>query len=209
MMATDVKKTLAGKDARLFGWEQAGNIIVPTRTAMQANTLPGGAGSGIISATGVVYVTNVQTAGNIVMTRILMDLTGLNSSAAGDIIGDDGAANCHIGQMRQTIGGITVVGTPFAGTVTCLETPAGGEPDIDLYSAVEGTGAEDSAITALDETALLNAGADWTAATTMALTAVPAADEYLYLVGSGTGTDATYTAGKFLIEIMGYAENLA
>ena len=39
----------------------------------------------------------------------------------------------------------------------------------------------------------------------MALTAVPAADEYLYLAASGGATNATYTAGIFLITLYGQA----
>jgi hypothetical protein len=85
-----------------------------------------------------------------------------------------------------------------------LEAPAGGEPDIDLYSATESTGTEDAAITGLVETALLLTGADWTIDLVRALTDIPADVEYLYLVGSGAGTDAIYTAGKFLIELFGY-----
>ena len=33
---------------------------------------------------------------------------------------------------------------------------------------------------------------------------VPPANGYLYLVGSGGGTDAVYDAGKFLITLWGY-----
>jgi hypothetical protein len=128
-----------------------------------------------------------------------VDLTGLNSSAAADIIGVNAAANCHLGQITAAD-----CGTILTGTMTCLEAPATGEPDIDLYSAVEATGTEDAAITGLDETVLMAAAVDWTLGTVKALTAMPAADEYLYLVGSGAGTSATYTAGKFLIELLGY-----
>ena len=39
--------------------------------------------------------------------------------------------------------------------------------------------------------------------TPFALSAFPAADEFLYLVGSGGGTDDTYTAGKLLITLYG------
>ena len=158
------------------------------------------AGSGITSGTGTVYKSSVVDGGGIITTRIIVDLTGLNSSAAADIIGDDAAANCHIGQVTADVNG-----TVFGGTVTCLEVPAGGEPDVDLYSADEATGTEDTAVTALtNDTALVDSGEDWTLNLSKALTAVPAADQYLYLVGSGEGTDATYTAGKFLIELYGY-----
>ena len=41
----------------------------------------------------------------------------------------------------------------------------------------------------------------------MTATAVPAADEFLYLT-LGDTTDADYTAGKLLIELMGYEAQL-
>lgn len=157
------------------------------------------AGSGI-DGIAETYKAGIVQSGPLVETRIFIDLTGLNSSAAGDIIGDDAAANCHIGQIT-----VARNGTMIGGKVECLETPAGGEPDIDLYSAAEATGTEDAAITGLTETALLNAGADWTAGTSMGLTALPADEEYLYLVASGGGTDDAYTAGKFLITLYGYS----
>jgi hypothetical protein len=157
------------------------------------------AGAGITGGTGTVYTSQVQQTGNIVTTYIFIDLTGLSSSAAADIIGVEATAACHLGAID-----FAESGTPFAGRVSCIETPATGEPDIDLYSAVEATGTEDAAITGLDETALLAAAADWTGGASQALTAVPADGEYLYLVGSGAGTDAVYTAGQFLITIEGY-----
>lgn len=162
-----------------------------------------GAGTGITTGTGTVYKSGVQRDGEIIMTRIFIDLTGLNSKNTDlDIIGVDGTAlPCHIGQITATQNG-----TIIAGTMRCLEVPAGGDPNIALYSATEGTGVEDGLISALTETALFDPNADWTIDMSRSLTAVPAADQYLYLVqGDATGTDATYTAGKFLITLIGYA----
>jgi hypothetical protein len=124
----------------------------------------------------------------------------LNSSATADIIGKQSAANCHLGQITTAESGQL-----FAGSMTCLEAPVGGDTDIDLYCAVEATGTEDAAVTALTETALLNAGSAWTLNEAIALTAVPVANNYLYLSSGGAGADATYTAGKFLIELRGYS----
>ena len=162
-----------------------------------------GAGTGITTGTGTVYKSGVQRDGEIIMTRIFIDLTGLNSKNTDlDIIGVDGTAlPCHIGQITATQNG-----TIIAGTMRCLEVPAGGDPNIALYSATEGTGVEDGLISALTETALFDPNADWTIDMSRSLTPVPAADQYLYLVqGDATGTDATYTAGKFLITLIGYA----
>ena len=158
-------------------------------------------GSGILG-TAADYAANVTVAGDLIKTEIFIDLTGLNSNAVGDIIGKDGGtANCHIGQITSAL-----CGTIFAGTLQSLETPAGGEPDIDLFAATEATGAEDAAVSGLTETQLLEMNADLSASnlgTPFVLSAFPAADQYLYLTGGGGTTDATYTAGKFLITLYG------
>lgn len=157
------------------------------------------AGTGITTGTGTVYQSSVSTLGGIKITRILIDITGLNSNVVSDIIGVDATANCHIGQITAAQNG-----TIFGGRMECLEAPATGEPDIDLFAADESTGTEDTAITALtNDTAIVTAGADWTLGLIKYVTAIPAADQYLYLVGGGGTTDATYTAGKFLIELYG------
>lgn len=160
------------------------------------------AGTGITAGTGTVYESSVTREGGIITTQILIDITGLHSEATDlDIIGVDGSSNpAHIGQITAAKNG-TILG----GIMRCLEVPTGGDPNIALYSADEATGTEDSLITALTETALFDPDADWTIDMSRSLTAVPAANEYLYLVqGDATGTDADYTAGKFLITLYGY-----
>lgn len=156
-----------------------------------------GAGNGV-NGTAALYKTGVLRTGKIIKTAILMDLTGLRSTAAGDIIGDDGTSEpCHIGRLSKQVNG-----TIFSGRVTCLEVPAGGTPDIDLHAADEGTGSEDDAISGLTNTELTNGGAH-TLGDVDELTALPSAGQYLYLVAGAT-LDADYTAGKFLIELEGY-----
>ena len=158
-------------------------------------------GTGISTGTGTLYSGNVTVAGDLIKTEIFIDLTGLNSSAAGDIIGKQSTANCHLGQITAALNGTIV-----AGTFQSLETPTGGEPDIDLFAATEATGTEDAAVSGLTETKLLDLGADLASGnlgTQFALTAFPAAGEFLYLVASGGGTDDTYTAGKLLITLYG------
>lgn len=175
------------------------NVSTGTETVLWTSptALTTGAGAGITTGTGTVYATSVSRSGNIVTTRILMDLTGLRSTAGGDIIGVNGTSlACHIGRIVAAESG-----TIIAGTITCLEAPAGGDPDIDLHSATEATGAEDTAISTLTETQLVNSG-DHTLGSVKILTAFPAANEYLYLVAGDT-TDADYTAGKLLIELIG------
>ena len=169
-----------------------------TKMAVEATASAG------IEGTAAVYVTQVNrlksdtdTNVNIVKTTIMIDLTGLkDGGTAGDIIGKDGSGVAFIGQVTTAN-----QGTVFGVTMTCLETPAGGSTDIDLFSATEGTGVNDTAISDLTETQIINAGA--ASAGTMVAGGDIAADQYLYLVSQGTG-DATYTAGRFMIEVVGY-----
>lgn len=152
-------------------------------------------GTGITTGTGAICVANGGESGGIYKVSILVDLTGLNSGGtAGDIIGVDGTAlPCYIARLPT----MTVLG----GRMTCLELPAGGDTDIDLYSAAEGTGVEDQAVSALTETEIINGGTQALGTVTV-FSAYPTLNQYLYLVGQST-SDATYTAGRFLIEIFG------
>ena len=168
-------------------------------TSFDANTLATEAGTGITTGSGTIYRSSVQRVGGIITTRILIDLTGLRSTGSGDIIGVNGTSLvCHIGQITAAQNG-----TILTGSMECFEAPAGGDPDINVHSATEGTGVEDGAIADLTETLLVNAGGA-TLGSKVYFSAVPAADEFLYLT-TGDATDADYTAGKLFIEMMGYA----
>lgn len=146
------------------------------------------------------YASGAIQNGTIKTTRIVIDLTGLVGSATDlDIIGNTGgAANAHIGQITAALSG-TLVG----GRITCLEVPAGGSTDIDFYAATEGTGAQDALVTSLTETALVTAGGAWASGTVKGLTALPAADQYLYVTNGAGAAGGTFSAGKFLIELFG------
>lgn len=187
------------EQARRGSFNEIATLLRAILTGDYASKLAQEAGTGITAGVGTVYKSSVKKHGGIIHTQLIVDLTGLNSSATGDIIGVNAAANCHLGKVTAERNG-----TLFAGTMECLEAPATGDNDVDLYSATESTGTEDSAVGGLTETALLASGGAWTAGTRKALTALPAADEYLYLAAGGAGADATYTAGKFLIEFWGY-----
>ena len=162
------------------------------------------AGAGI-EGTADVYVTQVErfksdttTNVNIVKTTILLDLTGLTKSAtAGDIIGKDGDGVAYFARVTTADQGVI-----FGIQMTCLEVPSAGDGDIDIYSATEGTGVEDTAITALTESQITNGGA-LTAGSMVAGGAI-SADQYLYLVNAQGAGAGTYTGGRLLIELTGY-----
>ena len=158
------------------------------------------AGTGITSGTGTVYHSWIEKMGNVIKTSIFIDLTGLDSSASGDVIGKAATANSHIGQYTTAVSG-----TLFAGSMTCLETPAGGDADIDLHSVDEATLAEDAAIsTGTNGVTLQAVDVDFSGTQNgpISLANLPTANQYLYLV-DGEGTNGTYTAGKLLIELYG------
>ena len=156
------------------------------------------AGTGITEATGEVYKSWVERYGNVIKTSILIDITGLRHSAAGDIIGDDGTSeHCHLGEITDALNGII-----FAGRMTCFEAPT--VLDLDLYQASVGTGIEDAAISGVvGQTELINSG-NWVLGDVKLMTQanLPDDTDFLYLVCQSAG-DADYAAGKFLIELWG------
>ena len=186
---------LTSLHGRLLGLDSGGRLVTP-KGIVTADGMTPGAG---VSGTGGAYRSVITKEDGIIKTQIYIDLTGLASSTTDlDIIGV-GASAAYIGQHTVAQNGIL-----FAGRMICLELPATGVTDIDLYAATEATGVFDGGIAALAETALLTKGGAWAARTVSALTALPAADQYMYLTCGAAGTVGTYTAGQFLIELEGY-----
>ena len=176
-----------------------GTLSVTGRSTLTGNTIATTAGTGITTGTGTVYQAGVIKIGEVFHTTILIDLTGLASSGSGDIIGKDSTANSHIGQITAAVNG-TVLG----GKLTCLEAPAGGDPDINLWYADEATGAEDAAITSLTNQVQMCDSGDLALNSVISIPTPPAADKYIYMA-TGAATNADYTAGKILIEFFGYS----
>ncbi len=173
--------------------DASGRVSIPSVLAVEA-------AAGITGGSGTIYASSVQRIGGIIKTEILLYLDGLSSSTTDlDIIGQS-TPDAHLGQITAAVNG-TILG----GRMSCLEVPAGGVTDIDLYSANESTGAfDDAGASTLTETALVTAGGAWTLNESQAFGAIPPANDYLYLFGGAAGTAAEYTAGKFLIELFGY-----
>lgn len=191
---------IVGDDAAITGLLTVGETLAVTGVASLPGNVAMTPGTGISTGSGTLHQASVVRIGNRIETTIDIDLSGLNSSAAGDIIGVNTAANSHFGRVLEAVNGVI-----FAGSMTCLETPTTGEPDIDVYTSTAATGAEDAPIgSEAGQAAMLDAAADWTIGTTKMFTAMPAANAYLYLVGSGGGTSATYNAGKFQIKLYGH-----
>jgi len=158
------------------------------------------AGTGVSTGAGTLCYHRVTRVGDLYKTEIFLDITGLNDGdTAGDVVGKDGdTVNCHIGQINAAING-----TIIAGRMTCLEVPAGGHKDLDLWTANEGTLAQDTAIAdATGEVQLVQADT-WADGDMIPLDAFPPDKDYLILVTGTQGTDADYTGGQFMIELWG------
>jgi len=156
-------------------------------------------GVGITGGTGTICKWSVHERGQIIVSQCLLDLTGLSSSTTDlDVIGQ-GTVPAFLGQITAAVNG-TILG----GEMACLELPAGGVTDIDLYGATVATRDFDEGIAALDEVAIVTKGAAWAIDSVEMFTGVPRANDYLYLTGGAAGTAAAYTAGKFLITLYGY-----
>ncbi len=182
-------------DGTLAALELAQNFTARQSFTANALLLPGVGITGAAES----FVANVDKSGTLFCTTILIDLTGLNSGGAiNDIIGAAAAGDCTLGQITAAVNG-TIAGI----RMTCLETPATGDDDIDLWSADEDSGVEDTLITALTNQVQLTDGGNLTVGTVVGMTAPPVANQYLYLAGGTGDANTTYTAGKLLIEMWG------
>ncbi len=170
-------------------------------TSLAGNIMATEGGVGIVG-TAETYVTSVSKIGGIIKTTIMIDLTGLTSTATDDdIIGLAASGAAYIGQITAANNG-----TIWKGKMYCMELPTGGQPDVALWSATEATGIEGTLITALTQTELLQSQGDgtaWAADDEIEIATMPAADQYLYLVSDGAITTGVYTAGRLMIEFWG------
>jgi len=166
---------------------------------------PNRPGAGIKDA--VVY-SKVSRDGAQILTEIVVDLgtskAAIQSAANDtDAIGVSAGGAAHLGQLTVAVNGII---TDIE--MICTEAPVTGELDIDLVRLNNATKAFDDAVAG---TKLINTGADWVKGLTKtgAVDDASASDDaqYLYLaVGTGTGpTAGTYSAGKYVIRLIGYA----
>ena len=179
-----------------------GGIDIPGEVELDGNKMAVLAGAGITAGSGTIIKTSVIKIGDVIYTKILIDLTGLSSATSLlDIIGIGAVAPAHLGQITAARNG-----TILSGRMTCLELPST-LTDIDLYSATVGAGATtyfEADIASLVETKLLEKGGAWSAGDVTVLSAMPAADAFLYLVNGVADSAEAFGAGKFLIELEGY-----
>ena len=169
------------------------------------------AGSGIVDA---IVASTVRREGHKIITEIVVDLgTSLAADVkakndVGDAIGRDGGGAAYLTQLTPAVNGYIVYAE-----MACLEVP-NTNLDIDLGTADEGNLAYDGDVAAgTNHQLLIEAGGNWAvgevdhyavAHGTSHNIGATLADQYLYLL-SGVATQATFTQGKYVITLEGYA----
>ena len=182
---------------------------VLTNKTLTAPVINGGDYNGVSMAqeegagwAGVTAVdSEITKQGKLITTHVFLDIAGLVVKAtADDVIGDEAAASSHGGQFQSSESGQFI-----SGTVTCLEAPTGGDADIDFNANDTSTLAENGAVTAGTNVVLVAGAGAWTLGMQKAMTGLPnATSDYLYLSNGDAAGAGTYSAGQFLIELVGY-----
>ena len=158
-------------------------------------------GSGI-QGTGDSYQYHVAQINGEKITTCIIDLRGLSSSATTDtVIGLDGASESHLFQWNTASSGLL-----YKVELACAETPAGGEPDIDLKFS----GSAQATFAAVTQSAnvIIASNADLDAGehrdtTNNVISGIPSHEDFIFLTNGSSGTTAEYTAGKIIAKFYG------
>lgn len=154
-------------------------------------------GAGAIgTAAAPVTSRHVDSNGDIV-TEIRVDLTGLNSKdTANDVIGLSAGGAAYIGQYV-----VATCGVVYKMELICLETPAGGDDDVNVVANVSAVLAYDGA----GGTTYGVDGGDAVAGQVVQDLVQGLTDtHYLYLTAGTGDTAAAYTAGMFIVRMYGH-----
>lgn len=155
-------------------------------------------GAGAIG-TGAAPKTYRWVENGVIITRIKIDLQGLTcGGSADDVIGLAlGTPPAYIGRNVVATNGVI-----FKVEMSCIEVPAGGDPDINLVAGSVGTNVYDTAVT--NAAVILNSG-DLAAGVTIQSLVPSITANYYYYLTCGTSTAAAYTTGQVIITTYGHA----
>jgi len=164
-------------------------LVAPTATAEHA--------AGVIG-TAAAPVTTRWTENGTIITETKIDLTGLASKdTANDVIGLSAGGVAYIGRNVVANNGII-----YKAELICLETPAGGDDDVNVVANASGTLEYDGA----GGTTYGINGGDAAAGQVVAnLVQGLTANHYFYLTAGTGDTAAAYTAGMFIFRTYGHA----
>ena len=134
----------------------------------------------------------------VIVTQIKFDLTGLASVAtADDVIGLAAGGAAYIGRNVVATNGVI-----FKTEFSCIETPAGGDNDVNVVVNASAVLAYDGAG---GTTYLSNSGDLLAGQTVQNLVPAITANDYIYLTAGTGDTAATYTAGMYVLTLYGHA----
>lgn len=176
--------------------EVTGNVQVGgSLGADAAETAEHGAG---IIGTAAAPTTTRWTENGVIITQIKIDLTGLASVAtANDILCLTAGGAGYIGRNVVATNGVI-----FKTEFSCIETPAGGDDDVNVVTNASGVLTTSGA----GGTAYISNSGDLLAGQTIQ-NLVPAltANDYYYLTAGTGDTAGTYTAGMYILTLYGHA----
>lgn len=171
------------------------NFLMTGNSASPVVTAEHGAGC---VGTATIPKTYRWTDKGVIITQTKIDLTGLASVAtANDVIGLAAGGAAYIGQNVVAKNGII-----FKVELSCLETPAGGDNDVNVVANASGTLEYDGAG---GTTYLSNSGDLLAGQTIQNLVPALTANHYFYLTAGTGDTAAAYTAGQYVLTTYGHA----
>lgn len=177
-----------------YTWPNTGTLTIGNiATAIEAAEHGAGAIGTALAPRTYRWVEN-----GVIITQIKFDLTGLASVAtADDVIGLAAGGAAYIGRNVVATNGII-----FKAEFSCIETPAGGDNDVNVVTSSNAALAYDSA----GGTTYISNSGDLVAGQTIQ-NLVPAltANDYFYLTAGTGDTAATYTAGMYILTLYGHA----
>lgn len=154
-------------------------------------------GAGVIG-TALAPATYRWSEGGVIITQIKIDLTGLASVAtANDVIGLAAGGVAFIGRNVVATNGVI-----FKTEFSCIETPVGGDDDVNVVANSSGTLEYDGAG---GTTYLSNSGDLLAGQTIQNLLPALTANHYYYLTAGTGDTAAPYTAGQYILTTYGHA----
>lgn len=193
IMPTGGKLTVqSGGDITL---NSGATFLVDTPTTTTVASAEHGAGA---IGTAATPKTRRWTDRGVIITQITFDLTGLRSVAtANDVIGLQAGGAAYIGRNVVATNGVI-----FKVELSCIETPAGGDNDVNVV-------ANSSAVLAYDDaggtTYLSNSGDLLAGQTIQNLLPALTANDYYYLTAGTGDTLGDYTAGMYVLTTYGHA----
>lgn len=175
-------------------WPNTGTLTIGN-TATAAEAAEHGAGAIGTAATPVTYR---WVDKGVIITQTKFDLTGLASVAtANDVIGLAAGGDAYIGRNVEATNGVI-----FKVELSCLETPTGGDNDVNVVANASASLAYDGA----GGTTYLSDSGDLLKGQTIQ-NLLPALTEgdYFYLTAGTGDTAGTYTAGMYVLTTYGHA----